>query len=248
MRFFLDITYIGSAFHGWQIQENASSVQAEINHALSTILRMPVECVGSGRTDTGVHATGQVAHFDSEVVFESSSLVHKLNSLLPKSIAINDCRQVQAAVHARFDAGFRSYQYHIHQRKNPFKTGKSYLFNKILNYEAIDQACELIKDWRNFEAFSRVQTEVNNFNCEIKVIKWEHSLEESTFHVSANRFLRGMVRAMVGTLLEIGQEKINLIQLKEILESKDRRKAGRAVPPDGLYLTKVSYPDHIYIN
>lgn len=247
MRFFLDISYLGTAFHGWQVQDNANSVQAEVNNALSTILRTPIECLGSGRTDTGVHALCQVAHFDLESTLDTKSIVFKLNSLLPKTIAINSCRQVKEDAHARFDADFRSYKYHFHSSKNPFKEGKSYLFSKPLDFEAINKSCELIGGWKNFEAFSKVQTEVNNFNCTIQEIGWERNNEGSFFYVSANRFLRGMVRAMVGTLLEVGQLKISVAQLKEILESKDRRQAGRAVPPEGLYLSKVSYPDHIYI-
>ncbi|MEP0365329.1 MAG: tRNA pseudouridine(38-40) synthase TruA [Cyclobacteriaceae bacterium] len=248
VRFFLDISYLGTAFHGWQIQNNASSVQEEINKALSTILRSETECVGSGRTDTGVHATHQIAHFDTDSEAEPEALVYKLNSFLPKSISINNCRQVNNEAHARFDADMRSYEYHIHHHKNPFKQGHSYLFKATINTDLIDQACEIIKGWENFEALSRVQTEVNHFNCEIKEIKWQATNEGSFFHVSANRFLRGMVRAIVGTLLEVGQGRMALDQFKEVLESGDRRKAGRAVPPEGLYLTRVSYPDHIYIN
>lgn len=247
MRYFLDIAYEGTAFHGWQVQDNANTVQAEINKALTTILRMPTACLGSGRTDTGVHATHQIAHFDVDFDIDQDHLIFKLNSFLPKMIAINACRKVVDEAHARFDAHLRSYEYQIHNHKNPFKEGQSYHFHLAINTELIDEACSLILNWRNFQAFSRVQTEVNNFDCEIKEILWVPTDDGAVFHVSANRFLRGMVRAMLGTLLEVGQGRMSLEQLKLVLESGDRRKAGRAVPPEGLYLTRVLYPDHIYI-
>jgi tRNA pseudouridine38-40 synthase len=247
MRFFLDISYLGTAFHGWQIQNNAHTVQAEINQALSTILRSDITCLGSGRTDTGVHASQQIAHFDVQESISASSLIHKMNVLLPKSIAINECVLVHDEAHARFDAVMRSYEYHIHRHKNPYKAGLSYLFTTALNLEKIDEANELIASWENFQAFSRVHTDVNHFNCDIKEIKWVSTNDGYIFHVSANRFLRGMVRAMVGTLLDIGQDRMSLDQLKTALESGDRRNTGRAVPADGLFLTKVAYPDHIYI-
>lgn len=247
MRYFLDIAYVGTAFHGWQIQKNANSVQAEINNALSTILGVATECLGSGRTDTGVHSTNQIAHFDSSDKIDESYLSYRLNSLLSKEIAINSCKRVKEDAHARFDADLRSYEYHILQKKNPFRNGQAYFLSNNVDIEIINQACELLSEWKDFEAFSKVKTEVNNFNCDIHEIRWEETNEGSIFHVSANRFLRGMVRAMVGTLLEVGQSKMSLSQLVEVLESKDRRKAGRAVPPEGLYLTKVKYPEHIFI-
>ncbi len=247
MRFFLDIAYLGTAFHGWQIQNNAHTVQAEINKALSTVLRNEIACMGSGRTDTGVHASQQIAHFDTEETFVPANLVYKLNAFLPKTIGIKDCLPVKPEAHARFDADVRSYEYHIHTLKNPFKEGQSYLFAAELDLAAIDAACQLILGWQNFQAFCRVRTEVNTFNCDIKEIKWVPTNEGYIFHVSANRFLRGMVRAMVGTLLDVGQGRMSIEQLKSALESGDRRKVGRAVPPDGLFLTRVSYPDHLFI-
>ncbi|MFY0598314.1 MAG: tRNA pseudouridine(38-40) synthase TruA [Cyclobacteriaceae bacterium] len=248
MRYFLDIAYLGTDYHGWQIQNNASSVQAEINKALSTILRENLECLGSGRTDTGVHATKQIAHFDLDQPIDTNRLVYKMNSFLPKSIAINSCVRVKDEAHARFDAESRSYQYHLHAKKDPFKQGGSYFFTASLHLESIREACDLILSWKNFEAFSKVQTEVNHFNCDIQSIQWEEANSSHIFHVSANRFLRGMVRAMVGTLLQVGQGEMTVPQLKEVLESGDRRAAGRSVPAEGLYLTAVDYPDHIYTN
>ncbi|WP_258103120.1 tRNA pseudouridine(38-40) synthase TruA [Marinoscillum sp. MHG1-6] len=247
MRFFLDISYEGTSYHGWQVQHNAHTVQGELNHVLSTLLRTPTECVGSGRTDAGVHATHQVAHFDFDKELDPDDLVYKLNSFLPDTIAINSCREVKPDAHARFDAELRSYEYHIHGFKNPFKKGLSYFFNIDLDLKLIYAACDLICGWENFQAFSKVQTDVNTFLCEIKEIKWEQTNEAYVFHVSANRFLRGMVRALVGTLLDVGQGRTSVDQLKEILNSGDRKKAGRAVPAEGLFLTRVSYPEHIYL-
>jgi tRNA pseudouridine38-40 synthase len=247
MRYFLDISYLGTDFHGWQIQNNAHSVQAELNQALSTILRSDISCLGSGRTDTGVHARQQIVHFDVPEPIDEEQLTFKLNSLLPKSVAVQSCKRVKDEAHARFDAEMRAYEYHIHCAKNPFKEGLSYYYNLALDERLMTEACSIIRQWRNFQAFSKVQTEVNHFECEITEIHWEPTNQGYIFHVSANRFLRGMVRAIVGTLLEVNRGKMSIDQLKAALESGDRRKAGRAVPAEGLYLTRVVYPESIYL-
>ncbi len=244
MRFFLDISYKGTNFHGWQIQPNGNTVQAELEKALSTILKTETSIVGSGRTDTGVHATQQIAHFDSES--KPDDLVYKLNSFLPKDISVNELKEVNTEAHARFDATKRMYHYHINQSKNPFKQETSYYFTQAIDIELINKGCEIIKGWENFECFSKVHTEVNNFNCEIFKADWQQKGDEHLFIVEANRFLRGMVRAMVGTLLDVGTGKTSLEELKEILKSNDRKKAGRAVPPQGLFLEKIEYPTNIY--
>ena len=244
MRYFLDISYKGTNFHGWQMQPNGNTVQAELENALSTILKTETAIVGSGRTDSGVHATQQIAHFDSDSI--PDDLAYKLNSFLPKDISVNAIKEVKAEAHARFDATKRTYHYHIHQKKNPFKQEISYYFAQTINPELILEGCEIIKGWENFECFSKVHTEVNNFNCEIFKADWQQNGDEHLFVVEANRFLRGMVRAMVGTLLDIGTEKTKLEDLKEILKSNDRRKAGRAAPPQGLFLEKIEYPTNIY--
>ena len=248
MRYFLDISYQGSTYHGWQIQKNAISVQEVINEGLSTILRYKTECLGSGRTDTGVHAIQQMAHFDSQDKLDIEDFKYKLNALLPSSIAINDIKTVNEAAHARFDATRRSYQYLIHRQKDPFKEGLSYFFSTPINQEKIQEAIKILREWTNFQAFSKVKTDVNNFDCQIFQATWETSETDHRFFVSANRFLRGMVRAMVGTLLEIGQEKITPQDLIQILESEDRSRAGRAVPPEGLYLCAIEYPKDIFID
>ena len=248
MRYFLDISYQGSTYHGWQIQKNAVSVQEVINQALSTILRYKTDCLGSGRTDSGVHAVQQVAHFDTRNKLDVEDFRYKLNALLPPSIAINHVKAVNEVAHARFDASKRSYQYLIHRQKDPFKEGLSYFFSTSINLEKIQEAIKILREWTNFQAFSKVKTDVNNFDCQIFHASWETSETDHRFFVSANRFLRGMVRAMVGTLLEVGQEKITLQDLIQILESEDRSRAGRAVPPEGLYLCAIEYPKDIFID
>ena len=246
MRYFLDISYKGTAYHGWQIQPNGNTVQAEIENALSTILNQKISIVGSGRTDTGVHASQQIAHFDCQEKIVPSDLVYKLNSFLPKDISIQNIRLVTDQAHARFDATKRTYHYHINQQKNPFEQETSYYYNHPIDRELILLGCKKIQNWENFECFSKVHTEVNNFNCQIFAIDWIEEKTNHLFIVQANRFLRGMVRAMVGTLLDVGQEKITIDDLTEILASNDRTKAGRAAPAQGLFLKKIEYPENIY--
>lgn len=241
------MSYRGSAFHGWQIQPNANTVQAEMQNALSTILQTEAACVGSGRTDTGVHATQQIAHFDSERELDVQDFRYKLNAFLPREIAVNKIMPVKPDAHARFDAEERTYHYFIHKNKDPFRLELSYQFSADLNIQTIQKGMEVIMAWKNFQAFSKVRTEVSHFECNIYDIGWKETNEGYVFSVSANRFLRGMVRAMVGTLLEMGQNKLDNNGLIEILEGGNRSSAGRAVPAHGLYLSKVKYPDNIYL-
>lgn len=242
----MDISYRGTAYHGWQVQKNAHTVQAEINSALSTLLQTETVCTGSGRTDTGVHALQQIAHFDCERELDAQDFSYRLNAFLPTEIAVNRIHPVTPEAHARFDAEVRSYHYLIHKQKDPFRLELSYQFSAPLDLEAITAGMEVIRHWKNFQAFSKVHTQVNHFACEILDISWKETNEGHVFSVSANRFLRGMVRAMVGTLLEMGQNKLDRNGLIKILESGDRSSAGRAVPPHGLYLTAVKYPINIY--
>ncbi|REE00579.1 tRNA pseudouridine(38-40) synthase TruA [Marinoscillum furvescens] len=248
MRYFLDIAYRGTAFHGWQIQPNAVTVQEEIQRALSVIFQQPMECVGSGRTDTGVHATHQIAHVDWESKLSQEDVQYKLNGLLPPEIAINEVMAVKPEAHARFDAEKRTYHYHIHKHKDPFRKGLSYHFGRSLDMEAIASACGVIARWKNFQAFSKVHTDVNHFDCDIFHIEWKETNEGYVFSVSANRFLRGMVRAMVGTLLDIGQGRMTLEAFEDALKSGVRSNVGRAAPPEGLYLTEVLYPKSVYLD
>lgn len=247
MRYFIDISYDGTHYHGWQIQNNAKTVQGVLNDALSTILRTEISTIGSGRTDTGVHAMMQMVHFDHDQEIDGDHLVAKLNSLLPQDISANEIKKVNEDVSARFEATSRAYIYKIHQNKSPFKQGLSYHYHRPLDLDLMNACCELIKNWTDFEAMSKVKTEVNNFNCEIFGAFWEKQNDEIHFHVSANRFLRGMVRALVGTMLEVGQGRMTIEEFREVLNSRDRKKAGRSVPAHGLYLRDIIYPKDIYI-
>ncbi|RJE71853.1 tRNA pseudouridine(38-40) synthase TruA [Reichenbachiella sp. MSK19-1] len=247
MRYFLEISYDGTAYHGWQVQNNASTVQQTLNEALSTILRCEISTIGSGRTDAGVHALNQVVHFDLSDEVNTDELCHKLNRLLPRDIAALELRVVTDEASARFAAISRSYLYRIHQHKNPFLELRSYHHYRSLDIDLMNASCEIIKNWTDFESLSKVQTDVNHFNCQIFDARWERYNDEIHFHVSANRFLRGMIRAMVGTMLLVGEGNINLDTFEEILASRDRTKAGRSVPAHGLYLKDIIYPEDIYI-
>lgn len=243
----MDISYRGTHFNGWQIQPNGVTVQEELEKALSTILRSELAVVGSGRTDTGVHAHQQIAHFESSASFKCADLAYKLNSLLHKDIAVHRIWPVKPEAHARFSAVSRTYHYHLHRSKNPFLTGRSYCFKPDLNIDLINRACKKLENWQNFECFSKVHTEVNHFHCTIMQATWGLQADRMLFIISADRFLRGMVRAVVGTLLDVGQERTSLEAFEAILASNDRSKAGRAAPADGLYLQQVKYPEELYL-
>ena len=247
-RYFLEISYIGTAYHGWQVQPNAVSIQEVLNNALSMKLRREINCTGSGRTDAGVHALMQVAHFDVEnEINDLIDFQHQLNSMLPRDISINSIFPVHESASARFDACSRSYIYRINQQKDPFHHGRSYLFDHQLDLKRMNAACQVILKWTDFQAFSRVRTDVNTFNCTISHAAWEQNNDKLTFSVTANRFLRSMVRTLVGTMLDIAEKKISLDDFQAILESKDRKKAGRSVPACGLYLSNIEFPEAIKV-
>ncbi len=246
MRYFIDISYKGKNYHGWQRQANAHTVQQEIEESLSRILGEKIEIMGSGRTDAGVHAKKQIAHFDTLADLEGDQIQYKLNGILPPDISINSCLEVIDEAHTRFDAKERGYHYFIHQKKNPFLEGLSYFYSHKVDLQLMNQAASKLLGQQDFESFSRVKTEVNNFNCEIFTANWAVENDQLVFNVRANRFLRGMVRALVGTLLEVGKNKLTVDEFVSIIVAKDRTKAGRAVPPHGLYLTEVNYPETIY--
>ena len=246
-RYFLEIAYKGTRYHGWQIQANAHTVQEEINSALSVVLRKPIATMGSGRTDTGVHARQQFLHFDFNKELNGQDLLKRLNAVLPKDIAALDLREVRPDAHARFDAEWRRYEYQIYFGKNPFDEGLAWQFFTRLNIDQMKTAAELLLSHRDFECFSKVKTAVNHFDCEIKKVYWEQKGQHLIFHITANRFLRGMVRAIVGTLVEVGKEKLSLDGFKAVLASKNRRMAGSSVPACGLYLCQIFYPKGVFI-
>lgn len=246
MRYFLEIAYKGTNYHGWQNQPNAITIQECIEKALSTVLRVKISIVGAGRTDTGVHAKQMFAHFDSRNPIDNI-LLHKVNSILPKDIAVYNLFKVKENSHARFDAVNRSYEYRIHFGKNPFLIEKSWQFtNKKLNVGLMNKAAEIMMNYSDFRCFSRSNTDVKTYICEITTAKWEQSKQQLIFYITANRFLRNMVRAIVGTLLDVGEEKISLKEFQQIIESKSRCNAGASAPAKGLFLTKITYPKSVF--
>jgi tRNA pseudouridine38-40 synthase len=246
MRFFFEITYNGTNYHGWQNQANAVGVQEVAEGALSKIFRTKIEIVGSGRTDTGVHCVQQFFHADIEKEFDEKIWLVKINSLLPKDIAIRSIKLVKENAHARYDAFERSYQYKITRVKDPLLVGYAYYFFKDVDVANLNRAAALLVGEQDFECFSKVKTDVNHFICNLKAARWNQKGDLLVFSITANRFLRGMVRAIVGTLLDVGTGKITLQEFEAILKSKDRKKAGMNVPPEGLYLTSVKYPKNIF--
>lgn len=250
-RYFVELAFHGGNFHGWQIQQNAVSVQQVVDKALSTITRQNVQTTGCGRTDAGVHALQLFAHFDlTEPINNTTGFLHQLNSLLPMSIAARSIVPVDTTAHARFDATSRRYEYHIHQGKNPFLQGLSWQIRDLPDVKQMNEAAELLLEYRDFSCFSKSNTQVFTNNCTIFEAYWEQSSklgnsERLIFHIEADRFLRNMVRAIVGTLLDIGHGKFKPEHMRTVIESKNRSRAGASVPADGLYLSQVKYPESI---
>jgi tRNA pseudouridine38-40 synthase len=242
LRYFIHLAYNGTPYHGWQIQPNATSVQETLNKAFSVLLQSEINLMGAGRTDTGVHAKEMYAHFDFEASIDIPNLVHKLNSFLPKDIVIYNIISIHDDAHTRFDATKRTYEYHIHQFKNPFLDELSWYFHQDLEVELMNEAAKLLFNYTDFECFSKVNTDVNTFECTIFEAHWKRGENDQlVFTISANRFLRNMVRSIVGTLINIGLQKITIEDFAQIIESKSRDKAGFSVPAHGLYLTQITY-------
>ena len=246
MRYFIDLSYNGTNFHGWQVQPNAVTVQSLLNGCLSTLLKEEINCVGAGRTDTGVHAKQMIAHFDCEKTFSSKNLVSKLNAFLPKDIAIRSIRKVQSKAHARFDAKKRTYVYKICSSKNVFEYDKSYFFKNKLDLGLMNEACLIMMNYSNFESFSRTNSHVKTFICYLSEASWTEAKDFIYFKISADRFLRNMVRAIVGTMIDVGIKKTTLLEFDRIIQSKDRTKAGASAPSRGLYLTQIDYNNSIF--
>jgi tRNA pseudouridine38-40 synthase len=248
MRYFFEITYDGAKYNGWQNQANALGVQQVVEETLSQLLRKKISIVGSGRTDTGVHCVQQFFHADIEKEIRRQELLIRLNSFLPRDIAIRDILPVKSNAHARYDARERAYKYHITTRKNPLLVGRAYYFLKKCDIDLMNKAAESMLGEHDFTCFSKVKTDVNHFRCTVKKARWIKNGDLLIFTIGANRFLRGMVRAIVGTLLDVGSKKISIEEFQSIIKGKDRRKAGMNVPPEGLYLTHVKYPKNIFLN
>ena len=264
-RYFLELAYDGTRYHGWQLQPNAVAVQQKLNEALAVLLRQPVETTGAGRTDTGVHARQLYVHLDipipatapqppeggAEVEVQISSSpfrgpgglrLESLNALLPHDIAVKRIVPVHADAHARFDATQRSYEYHIHFHKDPFRHNYSWQVKGELDVDAMNKAAAILMEYTDFSCFSKSNTQVFTNNCKIVKAEWVLKDDGLIFHISADRFLRNMVRAIVGTCMMVGRHEIEPEGIRAIIESKNRSNAGTSVPACGLYLTEVKYP------
>ncbi|MEI6509050.1 MAG: tRNA pseudouridine(38-40) synthase TruA [Bacteroidota bacterium] len=241
MRYIIELTYKGTHFHGWQKQPNVITVQEEIEQKLSLISGTETEIVGCGRTDTGVHARKYFAHFDNENELDCETLCMKLNKILSHDIAIRKVEKVENNFHARFDAKLRVYEYWILQKPDPFLQEFAWFVSAKLNMDAMNEASSLLLTHKDFECFSKVHTDVKTFICDVSFAKWELQNDKLVFTIKSDRFLRNMVRAIVGTLIEIGKGRMSLEDFKKILESKNRSEAGQSVPAHGLFLTEVHY-------
>lgn len=247
MRYFLTLAYNGTSFHGWQRQPNARSVQQELEEALSTLLRESIKIVGAGRTDTGVHAKEMMAHFEANLSLETEeNLPYLLNRFLKEDIVIYSLDKVKADAHARFDAIARTYEYHLGFQKKPFKQQLYYYFHQPVSLEKMNEAAKILLEYEDFEAFAKTHSDVKTFLCKVTKAHWESTADGALFTITSNRFLRNMVRAIVGTLLEVGTGKIPVAEMHKIIKSKNRGEAGFSVPASGLYLTEIKYPQNIY--
>lgn len=241
MRYFIELSYNGKNYHGWQMQPDAISIQEKLNEALSKVWQETIEVVGAGRTDTGVHAKQMFAHFDVQSQVKEE-IVYKLNSILPNDIVVSKLVEVEPEKHARFDAVSRSYEYKIWLGRNPFLLDFYWqIHSQYLDVKAMNQAAKILLKYKDFQSFSKVKTDVYTYNCDIFDAYWEVNNEELTFYISANRFLRNMVRAIVGTMVDVGLGKISVLDFEEIIKSKNRSNAGLSVPAHGLFLTEIKY-------
>jgi len=246
MRYFIDISYDGSNYHGWQIQPNADTVQHQINLAFSTILNEEINVLGAGRTDTGVHAKKMIAHFDTNQTIDFEKFKYRINGFLKNDISLNDIYKVKEDAHARFSAISRTYEYRVSRAKNPFSVN-SYFLLRDLDFQSMKKACKFLHGSHDYTSFAKLHSENYTNNCEVYIANWKEDENFLIFTIKANRFLRNMVRAIVGTLIEIGEGKISFSDIETILMSKDRAKAGYSVPANGLSLIDIEYPKEILI-
>ena len=246
-RYFAELAYNGAGFHGWQKQKNAVTVQERFEQVLTTIFQENIEVTGAGRTDTGVHASYFVAHFDAgELPFEEDILCRKVNSLLPAGIAVYSFVPVNDDAHSRYDAVSRTYEYHLVLHKDPFLHGLTHRPWFRPDFDAMNLAAEKLKDYDDFTSFARLHGGNKTNFCKIEEAYWEQRDQRRVFVIRADRFLRNMVRAIVGTLLEVGRKKISVNDFCDIIEARDRQQAGTSAPPEGLYLTDIAYPPEVF--
>ena len=246
-RYFIQLSFKGTRYHGWQIQKNAHSVQAELEKALSTVMMQKITATGCGRTDTGVHAKEFYAHFDLPGKDKFEKDIFRINGCLPHDIAIQQVTRVNPNAHARFDAVSRTYQYFISRTKDPFNIDGAYYLYGNLDVQLMNRAAKILFDYNDFTCFSKSGTQVKTNDCEITGAGWVSDGDLLIFTITANRFLRGMVRAIVGTMIETGKKKITMDEFRKIIERKNRSDAGHSVPAHGLYLTEVIYPKKLWL-
>jgi tRNA pseudouridine38-40 synthase len=246
MRYFIQLSYDGTAYHGWQIQLNACSVQEEVEKALGVVTREKTEVVGAGRTDAGVHASCYIAHFDSlHTDMADEKYRFKLNCLLPPDIAVQKIYPVREDTHARFDATYREYKYYLSRKKSPFSRMYSEKEFRVLNVDKMNEAAKILFDYRDFTSFSKLGSDVKTNNCTIMEAIWQEDGDQLVFTIKADRFLRNMVRAIVGTLLEVGLGKMSLEGFRTVVEKRERSSAGASVAGKGLFLVDIGYPEGI---
>ncbi len=247
-RYFIELSFKGSNYHGWQIQPNANTVQQVLNEDFSLLLGEKVQVTGCGRTDTGVHARVFYAHLDcSGKLAKNMDLLFKINNKLPADIAIHEFLPVRADVHARFDALSQTYEYHIQRKKEVFNMDQSHYIYGELDFASMQKASDILKDYTDFTSFSKVDTETKTNNCKIQLAHWDITEDTMVFTIKADRFLRNMVRAIVGTLLDVGSRRTDLDGFRQIIENRNRSDAGTSAPAKGLFLTDVQYPAEIFI-
>ncbi len=242
MRYFIDLSFDGTNYHGWQIQPNGMSVQERLQQALSTLLRTPIEVTGAGRTDAGVHARQMIAHFDMAQPVDAPQLAYKLNRILPRDISVQAVYEVSDDMHARFSAVSRTYHYYIHTRKDPYLRHYSCEMHYTLDFDAMNRAASMLLEYDDFASFCKTHTDVKTTLCKVTRAEWvQTSDHEWYFVITANRFLRNMVRAVTGTLIDVGRGRITLDQFRRIIESHSRTDAGESMPPQALFLEKIEY-------
>ena len=243
-RYFIELSYDGTGFGGFQIQNNHETIQGTLENTLHTFYRAPIALTGASRTDAGVHALQNFFHFDTSIHIEAKH-IYNLNAMLPASIAIKALYAVPETAHARFDATKRSYIYKIHRYKNPFLVNQSWYYPFSLDLNLLEQATKTLLTYTSYETFSKKNTQVNNFNCTITKALWKEEGDSLYFEIDANRFLRGMIRGLVGTLLQVGRGQISLDQWHDIVLSNDEQRADFSTPAYGLYLSSIEYPNYL---
>lgn len=247
-RYFVEISFKGTNYHGWQIQPNAITVQETIEQAFYKIFQKSIPITGAGRTDTGVHARSYIFHFDTEISIDSKNFIYKLNRILPKDISVKKINLVNKSAHARFNALSRTYCYYINKRKDPFNDDFAAFFHYQIDIKLMNEAATRFKEFKYFETFSKKHSNVKSYDCNIFKSFWTETESQFVYTITANRFLRNMVRSIVGTLIDVGRKKISTNDFVKIIKSKDRSKASTSAPAKGLVLEKIIYKDDIYKN